>query len=44
MMLAGGEAAPGTKKLEDDASLPDTNLTGSKIKKIHTVDSVATNG
>jgi hypothetical protein len=39
----GGEATPGRGKREDDTSWTVANLTGSKMKKIHTVDSVATN-
>jgi hypothetical protein len=43
MMSAGGEAAPGRGKGEDDVNWADINLTGSKMKKIHIVNSVATN-
>jgi hypothetical protein len=40
-----GEVAPGRGMGGDDASWTDTNLTGLKNeKKIHTVDSIATNG
>jgi hypothetical protein len=37
-------APPGRGKGGDDASWPDANLTEPKIKKIHAVDSAATNG
>jgi hypothetical protein len=40
----GGEVAPRREKRGDDASWTETNLTGLKIKKIHVVDSAATNG
>jgi hypothetical protein len=39
-----GEAASERGKGGDDANWADVNVTGPKIKKIHTVDSVATNG
>jgi hypothetical protein len=40
----GGEAAPRREKEEDDASWTNVNFTRPKNKKIHTVNSVATNG
>jgi hypothetical protein len=39
-----GEVAPEREKGVDETRWADTNLTESKIKKIYTVDSVATNG
>jgi hypothetical protein len=38
-----GEAAPERKKEGDDTSWLGANLTEPKIKKIHTIDSTATN-
>jgi hypothetical protein len=43
MTSIGGEAALGNGKEEDDASWADANFIRSKNKKIHTVDSIATN-
>jgi hypothetical protein len=43
VMSAGGEATPGRGKGGDDTSWTDTNFTGPKIKKIHSVDSAITN-
>jgi hypothetical protein len=40
----GGEVAPGRGKVGDDISWADANLTELKNKKIHTVNSAATNG
>jgi hypothetical protein len=40
----GGEATPGREKGGDDVSWADVNLIGPKIKKIHTVNSTASNG
>jgi hypothetical protein len=42
--LAGGETTPRREKGVDDASWVDVNLTVSKIKKIHVIDSASTNG
>jgi hypothetical protein len=42
--LAGGETTPEREKGVDDASWVDANLTVSKIKKIHVIDSASTNG
>jgi hypothetical protein len=42
--LVGGEATSGRGKEGDDASWADTNFTGPKMKKIHVIDSAATNG
>jgi hypothetical protein len=42
-MSAGGEAAPGSGNGIDDVSWTDTNLIKQKIKKIHTIDSTASN-
>jgi hypothetical protein len=42
--LDGGEVAPGRGKGGDDTSWLMPNLLGQKMKKIHTVNSVATNG
>jgi hypothetical protein len=36
--------APGREKGGDDASWADVDLIGPKMKKIHAVDSAATNG
>jgi hypothetical protein len=44
VMSTGEEATPGREKGGDDTSWADTNFTGPKIKKIHAVDSFATNG
>jgi hypothetical protein len=41
---AGGEAASGKEKGGDNVSWADANLTGLKMKKIHAVVLVATNG
>jgi hypothetical protein len=38
-----GDAAPEREKRGKDVSCPDLNLTGWKMKKIHTVDSIAIN-
>jgi hypothetical protein len=35
----GGEATPERRKGGDDISWTDVDLTGSKIKKIHAIDS-----
>jgi hypothetical protein len=43
-MSVGREAAPRKGKGGDNARWANTKLTVSKIKKIHVVDSVATNG
>jgi hypothetical protein len=44
-MSVGGEVAPGRGKGGDDVSWADANLIGLKNeKKIHTIDSAATNG
>jgi hypothetical protein len=43
-MSIRGEVAPRRGKERDDASWADVNLIGPKMKKIHTVDSAATNG
>jgi hypothetical protein len=43
-MSAGGEATPRREMGGDDASWTDVNLIGLKIKRIHVVDSTATNG
>jgi hypothetical protein len=40
---ARGEAALKREKVGDDASRVDTNHTGREMKKIHAVDSTATN-
>jgi hypothetical protein len=40
----GGEATPGRGRGGDDANWADVNFTGQKMKKIHTVDSIATHG
>jgi hypothetical protein len=40
----GGEVAPGRGKGEDNVSWANANLTGQKMKKIHAVDSAASNG
>jgi hypothetical protein len=40
----GGEATPEREKEGDDASWTDANLTVSKRKKIHGIDSTAING
>jgi hypothetical protein len=40
----GGEATLRRGKGRDDASWTNANLTGQKMEKNHTVDSVATNG
>jgi hypothetical protein len=39
-----GEASPGREKGGDDDCWPDVNHTKPKMKEIHAVDSVATNG
>jgi hypothetical protein len=39
--LAGGEAAPGREKGGDNASWANVDLT--RLKKMHVVDSIATN-
>jgi hypothetical protein len=44
MLSAGGEVTPKKGKRGDNASWADANFTGPKIKKIHGVDSVVTNG
>jgi hypothetical protein len=44
MMSVGGEPEPRKGKGGDDACWDDVNFTGSKIKKIHAVDSTGTNG
>jgi hypothetical protein len=44
MTSVGGEVASGRAKGGDDTSWGDANLLGQKMKKIHAVDSVATNG
>jgi hypothetical protein len=44
MTLAGGKVASGRGKGGDNASWVHANLTGSKIKKIHVVDSANANG
>jgi hypothetical protein len=44
VMSVRGEVALERGKGGDDASWADTNLTRPKIKKIHVVNSVATNG
>jgi hypothetical protein len=43
MTLVGGEASLERRKRGDDASWTDVNFIGLKIKKIHIVDSTATN-
>jgi hypothetical protein len=40
---AEGEAAAGRRKGGDNASWPDMNFTGLKMKKIHAIDLAATN-
>jgi hypothetical protein len=41
---AGGGATLGRRKGVDNVCWANVNLTGSKIKKIHAIDSVATIG
>jgi hypothetical protein len=43
-MSTGGEVAPGREKGGDDASWIDVNLIEPKMKKIHVIDSAASNG
>jgi hypothetical protein len=43
-MSVGGEATPGREKGGGDVSWADVNFIGPKIKKIHTVNSTASNG
>jgi hypothetical protein len=42
--LAEGDAASGRGKRGDGVSWADVNLTGSKMKKIHVINSDGTNG
>jgi hypothetical protein len=42
-MSTRGDAAPGKGKRGDDTSWADVNLTRPKMKKNHTIDSIATN-
>jgi hypothetical protein len=44
MTSTGGEVAPVRAKGGDDANWDDVNLSGQKMKKMHAVDSVSTNG
>jgi hypothetical protein len=44
MTLDEGEATSGRGKRVDNISWADTNFIGLKMKKVHVVDSVATNG
>jgi hypothetical protein len=44
MTLVGGEVTIRREKEGDNTSWTNTNLTGPKMKKIHVVDSVGTNG
>jgi hypothetical protein len=44
MMSAGGEATLGKRKGGDDASWTHANLIRPKMKKIHAIDLVVTNG
>jgi hypothetical protein len=44
LTLTGGEVAPGRENRGDNDSWANMDLTRSKIKKIHTVDSFVTIG